>query len=1227
MRLLRLHLQGFKSFRDKTTIYFDDGITGIVGPNGCGKSNIVDALFWVMGEQSAKHLRGNSMKDLIFAGSDKYSPSSFAEVSLVLSNDNGKHIHIGGQVAKPTEIQITRKLYRNGETEYRINGLPARLKDIQEVFMDTGAGAKSYSIIAQGEINRLVQAKPVERRTMIEEVAGITKFKKRKVESLRKMDNTQQNLNRLNDLQSEIYKNLKALERQAEKAERARSLKEKIKKYDLLVESHKEFNFLKDFSEGKDFIAKNQALLSELIIDKEKLELTLQDERIQKSVLTEEVDSLQKEFNEISRELAGLEQKLNYSKKNKNEKETYLSSKEEDISELRSDLMVLEHKKKDLEAHLEEIKSEQSDNSELKELETQLQELRENTKNKEQAYLTLKEQVENHRDELNLIEQEQFRVTSRLEEISSNLEDISKEMELLEEQSSLFSGDLARQKKELEASEKTFTELKEKENNLKEQIDTLSVKEKELRIQVKEVNQDFLKKDSKLQSLKEINSNLEKTKEGAFEYLDETQDQNTQFLSNLIECEQKYEKAIESLVQSYSHSLITAEKSNESFLNWFQEKGETNLDYFRVSKAEALTEESLERLSVNGLEGIIKINDIINIKDPKYTSSIQSLFEGFLIVENLDLTLAMKISPELRFKALVSVTGDLTVKRVNNSLQVSLRKKADLEQGIIQRNNEIKILEVEVEELRTQLRDVEAELNEVENSLTAAKESYGKTRDSFNNAQTDYITKKSALESKQSNFESSHARIEILQNRKTELSSSRLELMEKDDKNKKVLSNSNTIITDKKEQLESVKTEYETLKAELEEKKQAFVDMEVQSRTFETRLESVNNQIKESEENREKSEKKLEQAIEQTSTLREEIELLESEIDELSENNQEQAQEVKQREEELSMKKNELNSLLDGMHGRESEVKDISSKINKIEKELFEREVKVKQIVEEEELVVRNIFEKYQIDLRAVLSEFLELGPETINDLNDISNAFVMETEEGPQAIQKNSYQFDRRYGAALRECKDKFRQYKAEFNRLGEINWQAIEDYNKQKLRYDFLKEQELELKKSLTDLETAIRHIDDKSKVRFKEAFTEVNDKFTKIFPIIFGGGASKLEITGSLDDAECGIDIIAQPPGKKMQNINLMSGGEKAMTAVSLIFSIFLVKPSPFCLLDEVDAPLDDANVGRFNELLREMSSESQFILITHNKKTMELNDKLYGVTMQEPGISKALSVQLQ
>jgi chromosome segregation protein len=314
------------------------------------------------------------------------------------------------------------------------------------------------------------------------------------------------------------------------------------------------------------------------------------------------------------------------------------------------------------------------------------------------------------------------------------------------------------------------------------------------------------------------------------------------------------------------------------------------------------------------------------------------------------------------------------------------------------------------------------------------------------------------------------------------------------------------------------------------------------------------------------------------------------------------------------------------MQDKETELKEATARLNKLEKENVELELRQEQILAEEEILVKNAFEKHRVDLRQTIMKHLELATEQVVGLADVSSMYLMEGEEGPITVEREEYEFQKRFPAELRDYREKLKECRTEFNRLGEINWQAIEDYDRQKLRHDFLKTQEEELKRSLVDLQTAIQHIDDKSRERFKEAFHEVNERFSKVFPIIFGGGSARLDMTGDIDSPEAGVDIIAQPPGKKMQSITLMSGGEKAMTAVSLIFSIFLVKPSPFCLLDEVDAPLDDANVGRFNELLREMSSETQFILITHNKKTMELNDTLYGVTMQEPGVSKAVSVQL-
>jgi chromosome segregation protein len=423
-----------------------------------------------------------------------------------------------------------------------------------------------------------------------------------------------------------------------------------------------------------------------------------------------------------------------------------------------------------------------------------------------------------------------------------------------------------------------------------------------------------------------------------------------------------------------------------------------------------------------------------------------------------------------------------------------------------------------------------------------------------------------------------------------------------------------------------LESRYHELKISFENERDDMMELKVKAQSYQHQLTSLKSQVEDVNSQIDRYKEKREANTELLETYQTEIENVQTEVETVSASNSDMSEVLSDKESFLNLLKDQISQLLLTMQEKETELKEINSRINKIEKENVELELKTNQIVQEEELLAKDVFERYKIDLRTVIMKHLAIISDKVTDLKDLSAMYMMETEDGPKAIEIQEYEFEKRFPGQIKEAKEKYKDYRTEFNRLGEINWAAIEDYDRQKLRYDFLKTQEEELKKSLTDLQTAIAHIDEKSKERFKEAFGEVNERFSKVFPIIFGGGEARLEIIGDLDSIECGVDIIAKPPGKKMTSITLMSGGEKAMTAVSLIFSIFLVKPSPFCLLDEVDAPLDDANVGRFNELLREMSSESQFILITHNKKTMELNDTLYGVTMQEPGVSKAVSVQL-
>lgn len=1223
MKLKRLIVQGFKSFKDRTVIHFDDGITGIVGPNGCGKSNIVDALFWVMGEQSAKHLRGNTMKDVIFAGSSKFAPGAWAEATLVLGNDNGKHIHIGNKVSSPSEIQLTRKLYRNGETEYRINDNPCRLRDIQEVFMDTGAGAKSYSIIAQGEINRLVNAKPEERRTMIEEVAGITKFKMRKRESLKKIEQTQLNLNRLQDLQIEIEKNLKALEKQAEKAERARTLKEKIKRNDLVVNAHKVFDYLKDIRDGKNLINEKVLDLENWSLRKNSLEVSLQEERVNKDDLTEKIEDLQKEYNEVSRSLAASEERLNSLCRS-------LSDKEKQVEERNKELEVavgeIENRKArllELEAELQELNEKNQEEFDLSDLQEQVSMLKDELDEQEETLKMHKEELEQFNLDKTELQQTLFQNTSKLEDYARSLQDITQEIEVLEKQYSGVNTEISDERDKVFSLEATVKNLESQEVQQKQTIQKSSEELRNLENIVRDLSKETVRVESRLSSLKEINASLEGAKEGARKLLEVFGTEKMNLLGGLIKCEEKYTGGVQTLLADLLNVVVPFEQDISQITSWCAENPEAALDLLMGMREESLSSEALERIQLAFDHKLIALKDIVTLDHPE-AQRWAGIFEGMFLAEDLNIESLSKIS-DLKIQSLSTFDGAKAY-RVQGGARVLGIGHVDSSSSVIARNNQIEELEKAVVELAENFHLNEKQCEDKRAALMSMQEAYEQLRSELLDKKSEHAAKKSAFESKLSNLETGNQRLEILKKRKAEISATRLNLLESEETNNNKLSDLEEkrdhleqLVSDLQEAFELKEEQYDTLKEELLEK-------QVHASSFEGRVKGLSSQIEDVQGQIERQEQRVQTAKNLIEQYEAEIEQINTELSTLELANQEKASDLQDREDVLNLIKDELVQLLQAMQEREDEVKKLNAEINKTEKEVDHTRIKIDQFIHEEEQITRNIFEKYRVDLRLSLGQFLNFEQADFDELNDVSQMYFIETENGTEEVQREPYEFNRRYGQDLKDCDGKLRQYKAEFSKLGDINWQAIEDYDRQKLRFEFLTVQEHELKKSLEDLQLAIDHIDHKSKERFKIAFEEVNTRFEKVFPIIFGGGNAQLKVTGDINDSECGVDIIAQPPGKKMQNINLMSGGEKAMTAVSLIFSIFLVKPSPFCLLDEVDAPLDDANVGRFNELLREMSKESQFILITHNKKTMELNDTLYGVTMQEPGISKAVSVQL-
>lgn len=1223
MKLKRLILQGFKSFKDRTIIHFDEGITGIVGPNGCGKSNVVDALFWVMGEQSAKHLRGSTMKDVIFSGSSKYTPAAWAEVSLVLENDEGKHIHIGHQVSAPTEIQLTRKLYRNGETEYRINDIPCRLRDIQEVFMDTGAGAKSYSIIAQGEINRLVQAKPEERRLMIEEVAGITKFKMRKKESLKKIEATVQNLARLNDLQQELEKNLRSLEKQAALAERARDLKEKIKRHDLIVHSHKEFELLKNYQEGKVVVSARSVEVEAWKNQKLQIEVNLEEERYQKDEETQRLDELQKEYNIISKELAGSEERLIYLCKTQSEKENLAEVRSLEIESIHLEIEERQEKKEELQNNLSEWEKKNEEIKDFDLLLERVQHFKEELEIKNASWQDLKDEIEKGKNNFNKTEQDLFRSTTRLEEYSHQLQDLTKEIEALELQYSGINAQVMSEKEAILSSEKMLEDFREKELAARSELEAKNVKVKELEEDLHLKSRDLMQADSKLQSLVEINRSLKDKKDGIRHFLQE-HSEGFSLLGSLVKCDGKYARAVQALLADFLEVLVATKPFEKDLFSWIN-SNEKNLDYLKITNAKKISPETISRLKLFLGDEIFSLFDVIEMES-ELKDKMSAFFDGYFIVPHLSTEAMESLAPDIFFKAIVDLSGTRKLVNGAGARLISIQSKTEEGQGAVARNNIISDLENLTKELRAEVSRLEEEASLGRNEFLSLQNSFDLLREKTSEQKAEFYSRKSALDAKLSSFESGFSRLEILKNRKNEISKLRLEMIEAEENLSSYKKELALALEEKKSRMEELQDEIAIQKSFYEEERSDLLTKEAESRSINSTLKNFREQINDVEEQIIKLTQRLDSNAAMVATYNGEKEKIIEEVRSLQVSNKKMATSLADKEESLNLLKDNLAELLLLMKEREDEVKEISGKINKNQKEISECEIKFSQYIIEEEQNARNIFEKYQIDLRSVLGNFLNYSKDDYLELKDLSSMFWTDSENGVIEIDKKEFEFVRRYGQELKDSSDKLKNYRQEFSRLGDINWQAIEDYDRQKLRVDFLKIQESELKLSLLDLEKAISHIDEKSKIRFKAAYDEVNTRFQKVFPIIFGGGSADLKIVGDLNDAECGIDIVAQPPGKKMQNINLMSGGEKAMTAVSLIFSIFLVKPSPFCLLDEVDAPLDDANVGRFNELLREMSSDSQFILITHNKKTMELNDTLYGVTMQEPGVSKAVSVQL-
>jgi chromosome segregation protein len=1189
LRIKKLELIGFKSFKDRTVIHFDAGITGIVGPNGCGKSNIVDALVWVMGEMSAKHLRGAAMSDVIFAGAEGYAPMGMAEVSLTLENDGGP---FPVKYLKHSEIMITRRLHRSGDSEYLINKETARLKDVHEVFMDTGAGSKGFSIIEQGAIGKIITAKPEDRRVLIEEAAGITKFKVRKRESQRKLISTEQNLTRLQDILGEQRRQLDSLERQAQRAERYRNLKRDLQEKEVVLASksylalHKEFQQLEvDLVESREKEASFEADVSEQDAKIQSLRLEL----LEKEKAVESFQTGHGEAQKISRDLEFQIRELNFeieqTRRSKEMTGSILEQSrarsmalEEDLTRVTVDLATNS-------AKYEEVKAAFTEKSaEFVGIQSRIQAVDQELTIKRREMLTVSQSATHWEAREQSLNEKISDQQTRVEHVHAVAGELNTQRTDFEKRrNQIFS--------KLEVERQFQLDIMKDVGNFEENARALENQVNEKQIEVGKFKDSLNEVASRLYGLENLQANFEGFEEGvkqvmlwqrseAVQHADGSQ--SLQPVSELVEVPEKFELAMEAALGNKLQLLVGDSGSTAlSAVDYLKStKGRSSFatnDWVPTTSGESITSIGSE----DGVEALLQ--DVVKIPE-KVQPVVAHFFKDVIVVDSI--RTALRLRALYAGKTFVTLDGDCL--SADGVLTGGSAGSAD--SGIIQRRREIKELsqkreewsgklalaqasltktEARFEQVSEELENAKKKNNEKEIHIAELKKDFERAENEFNNAvnavaksQTDVSKEEAQLQKLNDEIGEVSEKLIEMRTRRMELETSVNQLDEEYRRSREGIDDLQKTVTElqvesasKGKEVEALQARSENLTKSLLEVKTQVDQMSAQSEQSETSLSAHSILV-------EQQKLEFEQAVQKTESMFRDLGAAKDLFEEAS---------AEVRELEAA-----LNRHVQGRHANQTK--------------LSEMQLRLEQVRMKEQYLVDQINERYMMILA------------------DIAPTYA-ETEVDVPALEK--------------EVGD----LKSKLGKIGEVNLSSIEEYEDLVKRHQFLDQQFKDLNEAKEQLKKVIDRINRICSKRFKETFEQVNERFMKVFPVLFGGGEAKLILIEDPENGEMGIDIVSRPPGKKMQNVTLLSGGEKALTAVSLIFSIFLVKPSPFCLLDEVDAPLDDANVFRFNDLVKEMAKRSQLIIVTHNKHTMRVNNTLYGVTMEERGVSKMVSVKLE
>lgn len=1202
MRLKRLELQGFKSFLDRTVLTFQPGITGVVGPNGCGKSNIVDAIQWVMGEQSAKHLRGDSMTDVIFNGSDSKAATSMAEVSLILDRQG---VALAPQFAafdKSDEIAITRRVYRDGTSEYCINKTQCRLRDIHELFMDTGVGKRAYSIIEQGQIDRMISVKPEERRGLFEEVAGITKYKAKRKEAEKKLEGTRQNLTRLQDIINELEKQIRSLKVQATRARKYKELKNELEAVDLYLLGRNAFRHsaqIEELNQKRDCLVNER---SESDASYGQFEAQIVELDVKRIDQEKELQTLGNKERDVTLSLQKFESLIALLEEQKKNLQEAIDRKKQEEEQLTEALQNLDR----------ELTGEQSNREEIRQNLESLEQTLSQYDGQIQDFNRSRQEEQRKRNQL---EEKRTQLTHRkvsLEGQSGNLKNRQSEVEIilqgLEQRQGELAAVLDTQRVALEGADAKIHQVNERVAQAEQEVTTIFGDCQESSSKLSQVEQDlyqlrekFHSQRSRLQSLQELQTNLEGYSSSARDLLMGVgEERGTAIpLAEVVSPDAEIEESLETLLGSDMNTiLVQTTEEAERLTQLVNARGLERVRLIAISE--------LNRADHNekpSMEGVTPLMDRIRVS-PEYQSAAQWWFGNVYMVTDVSRLFQLRRNyPQLTF---ITNEGQ-TVGHRDRSLSSG---KTPTKTGVFARRREIEELVIECDKLNQELTQMNSEREALLEHLQNQEKLHLELKD-----------KLSVIHIEAVEFRKEREKLAFELTRLERDQDSLASDLDRTLRSKSDISNQ---LVEVEQSLLQVQEQAQLGENELQDCQAALVQIEAD-------LESVVQMA---------SEKRIERStlVERRNGLEDKIQKLEFEqedkqtqIDRLRQSQQgniadleSKQNEVVQIQSQMQEYQTELNQLLVKLSDMKAAFQDTCTTLTEVRLQKEELQ-KRRELVsgEIQDLEIRLAHEQSQLEqIKSISNERYHCDPSPLDE------SVQIEMEKLPLFVETLNLEWSG-LGEAERRglLEEHLKSMREKIARYGEVNLTAIQEFDDIQKRYEFLIEQKADLENSIQILEDAIKKIEETTRTRFTETFEAVNKKFTEIFPILFNGGKAELTLVYQEGSTDPGVDIMAQPPGKRLQSITLLSGGEKALTAVSLVLAIFARKPSPFCLLDEVDAPLDDANVSRFNTVVKKMAEKTQFIVITHNKKTMEIAEALYGVTMQRNGISKMASVSLQ